>query len=199
MKPTNLSKEDILDASIQLFQQRGFANLGMRQIAECLHIKAPSLYHHFPSKEALAKEAISKYRLIQLNKLQLIDAKQGLLTRLNAYADLFADMLQDGDKACLYLVMFPDPTLRESQCGVELRLFAKQNTGWLSKTLWDFQPDLADRVASSVDKYAEFIFATFEGLMLLSLGEKQPAKFFRDKAADFLLFQLSIVSRVKQS
>ena len=67
MKPTNLSKEDILDASIQLFQQRGFANLGMRQIAECLHIKAPSLYHHFPSKEALAKEAISKYRLIQLN------------------------------------------------------------------------------------------------------------------------------------
>ncbi|WP_393997729.1 TetR family transcriptional regulator [Xanthobacter cornucopiae] len=29
----------------------------MRQIAECLQIKAPSLYHHFPSTETLAQQA----------------------------------------------------------------------------------------------------------------------------------------------
>ena len=44
------AREEILDASSELFTTQGFANTSTHQIAEAVGIRQASLYYHFPSK-----------------------------------------------------------------------------------------------------------------------------------------------------
>lgn len=47
------ARERILAAAETLFRQRGYSNITMRDIAEAVGIRQPSLYYHFSSKEQL--------------------------------------------------------------------------------------------------------------------------------------------------
>lgn len=49
----NSTKERVLNAALELFGSRGYDAVSMNDIAEAVGIRAPSLYKHFPSKEAL--------------------------------------------------------------------------------------------------------------------------------------------------
>jgi AcrR family transcriptional regulator len=48
---TRRRKEDIAAKAAEIFARDGYANVGMRDIADAVGIKGASLYHHFPSKE----------------------------------------------------------------------------------------------------------------------------------------------------
>jgi TetR/AcrR family transcriptional repressor of nem operon len=181
-----LTREAILDASIRMFQKRGFAGIGMRQIAEGLHVKAPSLYHHFPSKEALARQALHQYREQQLSSLQLIDDAGNLLSALTGYSRLFSSMLEDGLRPCLYLVMTQDPTLHESSCREELERFKLQNVEWLEHLFLRHKQDLRLPVGMREDELALLVFASLEGMMLVSLLQPEPAIAFQNMADGWL-------------
>ncbi|WP_090436876.1 TetR/AcrR family transcriptional regulator [Duganella sp. CF458] len=170
------TRETILSAAIRLFQQFGFSGLGMRQIADNLGIKAPSLYHHFASKEDLAQYAMQQYRAEQAARLQAIAAAVNLTVaeQLLEYAELFAQMLGDGRRPCLYLMMVKEPSFQENACLEELRLFVAQNVDWL------------ERISRGERELAELIFASFEGMMAVSLVEKDPQIAFRKRANNFL-------------
>ena len=47
------TKSRILDAALTLFSDKGYANVFVSEIAERVGIKAPSLYKHFESKQAI--------------------------------------------------------------------------------------------------------------------------------------------------
>ena len=53
-------KVEILAKTIPLFAASGYAGVSMRQIAQTVGIKAASLYHHFPDKQALYIEALTQ-------------------------------------------------------------------------------------------------------------------------------------------
>jgi len=180
-----LRRETILDAAIRLFQQHGFGGLGMRQIADCLEIKAPSLYHHFTSKEDLAREALRQYREVQAARLIAMSGPGDLTEKLQAYAELFAKALREDTRPCLYLAMVREPSMQEESCTAELRLFAKQNVDWLEGILRS-EDKLPVLEAMSARDLAELIFGSFEGLMAMSLTEKKPAAAFRKRADHFL-------------
>ena len=44
------AREEILDASSELFTTQGFATTSTHQIADAVGIRQASLYYHFPSK-----------------------------------------------------------------------------------------------------------------------------------------------------
>lgn len=46
----NTAREEILDASAELFTRQGFATTSTHQIADAVGIRQASLYYHFPSK-----------------------------------------------------------------------------------------------------------------------------------------------------
>ena len=46
----NTAREEILDASSELFTTQGFATTSTHQIADAVGIRQASLYYHFPSK-----------------------------------------------------------------------------------------------------------------------------------------------------
>ncbi len=59
-KTKQKTKTDILECTIPLFAKHGYDKVSMRQIAEAVGIKAASLYHHFPDKQALYIMALSQ-------------------------------------------------------------------------------------------------------------------------------------------
>ncbi len=52
MRPED-TKQKILDKSLELFAARGYDAVSVGEIARAVGIKAPSLYNHFPSKQAI--------------------------------------------------------------------------------------------------------------------------------------------------
>ena len=60
------TRERILDSALTLFSEKGYGSVSVREIAEAVGIKAPSLYKHFSSKkdifDALLEKMSSRYR-----------------------------------------------------------------------------------------------------------------------------------------
>ena len=54
-------RDEILAAAAGLFAEEGYRNTSMREVAAASGILAGSIYHHFPSKEAIAAELIEDY------------------------------------------------------------------------------------------------------------------------------------------
>lgn len=52
------TRKRILDAAIEMFATHGFEACSVRDLAKAVGIKAPGLYSHFPSKEAILTEAM---------------------------------------------------------------------------------------------------------------------------------------------
>lgn len=55
-----MSRAGILTQARAIFARRGYAETSLREIAEAVGIKTPSLYAHFPSKEALYEEVYAE-------------------------------------------------------------------------------------------------------------------------------------------
>ena len=47
------TKQRILDRALELFSAKGYDSVSVGEIAKAVGIKAPSLYNHFPSKQAI--------------------------------------------------------------------------------------------------------------------------------------------------
>ena len=59
------TKQKILDKALELFSAKGYDSVSVGEIAKAVGIKAPSLYNHFPSKQAIfdaiVKSTAAKY------------------------------------------------------------------------------------------------------------------------------------------
>jgi AcrR family transcriptional regulator len=58
MNPKITSKEEILTQCRQIAKTEGLDAITMRHVAEMTHVALGSLYHYFPSKEALLLESV---------------------------------------------------------------------------------------------------------------------------------------------
>ena len=47
------TKKKILDKALELFAAQGYDSVSVGEIAQAVGIKAPSLYNHYPSKQAI--------------------------------------------------------------------------------------------------------------------------------------------------
>ena len=54
------SRDKILDAAEHLFARRGFAGIGLREVAEVAGLGKSSLFHHFRSKAELYAAVVGR-------------------------------------------------------------------------------------------------------------------------------------------
>lgn len=47
------TKQKIMEKALELFSERGYDSVSVGEIAQAVGIKAPSLYNHYPSKQAI--------------------------------------------------------------------------------------------------------------------------------------------------
>ncbi len=59
---TATNKEKILYTAIELFSQKGYSCVSMREIAASVGIKAASIYNHYKNKEAILEEIMLYFR-----------------------------------------------------------------------------------------------------------------------------------------
>lgn len=55
------TRQDILDAALDLFAENGFFGTSMREIARRVGVRESALYHHFPSKESILEALAQTY------------------------------------------------------------------------------------------------------------------------------------------
>lgn len=56
-----MTKDKILDVSIDLFSQYGYDGVSIRQIARAVGIRESSIYNHYPSKQAILRAVLDYY------------------------------------------------------------------------------------------------------------------------------------------
>lgn len=87
-------RDKILDAAEALFARRGYAAVGMSEIAEAVGLSKSSLFHHFPTKAQLY--AATTDRILRVIEQSLTTALAGGGTpveRLDRWIDTVADLL----------------------------------------------------------------------------------------------------------
>lgn len=65
-----MTRETILEESLQLFAQHGYENASLAMIAKGVGIKKPSLYNHFKSKEAIFSAVLEEVTKREMKILQ---------------------------------------------------------------------------------------------------------------------------------
>jgi AcrR family transcriptional regulator len=60
MRSAETTREQLLKIAVEMFAENGFAGTSLRSIAKKAGVSPALLIHHFGTKEALIKEAISE-------------------------------------------------------------------------------------------------------------------------------------------
>lgn len=67
-----MTRQDILDAAAQVFRQKGFHGASMNDIANTVHLRKASLYHHVSSKQEILLEILDQALEMLLTRISTI-------------------------------------------------------------------------------------------------------------------------------
>lgn len=84
----------ILDAAEELFARRGFAGVGLSEIAEAVGLGKSSLFHHFPTKAQLYAAVVERILSeIEAALMRALAAGGSPVERLDRWVDTIVDLL----------------------------------------------------------------------------------------------------------
>jgi AcrR family transcriptional regulator len=107
-------REKILDAAERLFARRGFAGVGLSEVAEVAGLGKSSLFHHFKSKVALYAAVVGRLMdAIDSRMTRALAAGGDPLTRIDRWLDTLIDFLGESPSHARLLLrsMFEDDDL----------------------------------------------------------------------------------------
>ncbi len=159
------SKEAILAAAKRTAMAHGYSGLNFRDLANEVGIRAPSIYHHFPSKADLGAAVAKRYWQDIEVDLEAISTEAGdPIGALRQYPTIFRKSLGNGNRMCLCSFMSAEYDDLPEVVKTEVQAFADVNVAWLSKTL------SAAAVVSTEDSEARAraIFAAVAGAQLMA-------------------------------
>ncbi len=158
----------ILDIAERLVQRRGFNGFSYADVAKELKITTASLHYHFAGKGAMGQALIDRYAERFMQALDVIDAKQrDALAKLNAYADLYAGVL-NGKRMCLCGMLAAEyQTLPKPMRDAVLRFF-DDNEVWLTKVASEGREAGVLSFAGEPIEAARVILSGLEGAMLVA-------------------------------
>ena len=109
------TKSRILDAALTLFSDKGYANVFVSEIAERVGIKAPSLYKHFESKQAIFDALIEEMNNSFLKQAGMLHIQGNDAARDAAiYKNLSEDQLIRLFRKMLSMAAYHDKELSEA-------------------------------------------------------------------------------------
>jgi TetR/AcrR family transcriptional repressor of nem operon len=168
------SREKILAAATRIAQAHGYSGLNFRDLAEDVGIKAPSIFHHFPSKADLGAAVARRYWEDSAAALDALLAESSDPVRcLRQYPDTFRKALENDNRMCLCSFMAAEYDDLPEAVKKEVQTFADVNVAWLSKVL------SAAAVVSSEEseRRARAIFAAVAGAQLIARGRSDISQY----------------------
>jgi TetR/AcrR family transcriptional regulator, transcriptional repressor for nem operon len=169
----------ILDAAARLFHEQGFHGTGISTILREADVNAGSLYHAFPSKEALLEGVLERYT--QLLRPVVMDpveaATQDPIERVFALLSQYRTWL-----APINFTMgcpIGNLALEVGDSHTRARALIRQNFDGWSAVVESWLVAAGDRLPASLDRaqLADFILTVMEGGVMLSRAAGSPAPF----------------------
>lgn len=81
----NETREKILDVSLELFSQKGYSAVSIRDICKCVGIKESSVYYHFQNKQNIFDVLLDKFS--EIAKGMMNQLENGLTDGQNSFSD----------------------------------------------------------------------------------------------------------------
>lgn len=159
-------RDEVLAAARPLIQRAGVDGFSYADIAAQLNIKAPSIHHHFPTKDDLVAEVATEYRRDFAARVVLIE-EPSVSARLMAYADLFDDAASAG-LVCLCGAIAAEWPNIASRPREEVELFFAEQLSWLTAELDEGVRARELLAFEDSSAMAQLILATLEGSMLMA-------------------------------
>jgi len=133
---SNNSREAVLASAKRTAMAHGYNGLNFREIAAEVGIKAPSIYHHFPTKADLGAAVAKRYWEDTVGQLEAIsDASPDPLAALRRYPEIFRESLSRDNRICLSSFMAAEYDDLPDAVKIEVQGFADVNVAWLSRLL----------------------------------------------------------------
>ena len=178
----------ILDVAEHLVQVRGFNAFSYADVAGDLGLTNAALHYHFPSKSELGEALIARYAIRFAGALVEIDESLAdPLRKLDAYADLYADVLQS-QRMCLCGMLAAEYETLSAGMQDAVSLFFEKNEKWLAGVLQQGRDDGTLSFAGSPLDEARSIVGSLEGGMLIARSFGDIKRF--ESAASHLLTAL---------
>lgn len=159
-------RDELITSATTLIQRSGVNGFSYGQLAEALDITAPSIHHHFKSKDDLVSAVAQKYRADFAAEVAGLKAESAL-DRIAAYGGLFTRAAQT-DKLCLCGAVSADWVAVGDGARREVHAFFDEQRTWIVRQLehatrgGELSPDIP------IDTAALTILAGLEGSLLIS-------------------------------
>ena len=159
------TRERILETAARLFHEQGFAATGVATILRESGVNSGSLYHFFPSKDALLKGVLEWY-LVSLTPRIMAPIEQqeaDPVERVFSLLDWYCAFLAEND--CKLGCPVGNLALEISDTHPELRVYVDRNFRNWKATLREWLEQAADRFPPENDcgQLACFVLAVMEG------------------------------------
>ncbi len=199
MKHAALSTDDPSDTRLtimrtarELIQTRSYLGLSFQDLADRVGIRKASLYHHFPSKEALGVAVLER-------SMRQFDEWVGQLggtpqSQLAAYISMFRDTLGAGRRVCPGGAMTPGWDSIEPGLQQAVQRLRQRQIDWLTSVLSQLRSKGKQAAEpTSPAQWAAHVFALCQGALLSARMSGRPSDF--DDALAPLVHQLKLPPR----
>jgi TetR/AcrR family transcriptional repressor of nem operon len=155
---TLTTREEILSVARNLIQTRSYLGFSFQDVADRVGIRKPSLYHHFPTKEALGVEVL--HEATHAFRIWAAATSPTPARKLSAYFDLYRWDLRAGSSMCPAGALAPGWDCIEPKLRSAVRALRDEQVQWLSGVF------SADPRKRRPDELAAFVFAACQGALL---------------------------------
>ena len=176
------TKEKILYSAASLFAAKGFTETTVRELAESVGIMVGSIYHHFPSKNALLENMLDDYSSFNSDLFNYDDifgilkdnpTTDGVLvclqlsfptSRMVYYKNALCVMLQEQLRNPIVRDFMSDQYILRAEKNIEMIINVLKELGVIHQ---DADPDYWMKASSS-------FFYAFAARMMLGIGDNSP-------------------------
>jgi TetR/AcrR family transcriptional repressor of nem operon len=153
------TRDEILRVGRELVQTRSYLGFSFQDVADAVGVRKASLYHHFPTKEALGIEVLKE-------AAQAFDAWAGRRAgappeRLDAYFRMYRNGLQAGSAVCPAGALVPGWACINEDLQAAVQGLRRAQVGWLADVLCEMGRD-----AALAERQAAWIYATCQGALI---------------------------------
>lgn len=159
----------ILDTAQELIQTRGYSAISIRDIAEIVGIRKPSVIHHFPSKAALGAAVIQRYRLTFDGQLKSINSNpdNSAWDALTFYFEPYLQFAETPDKVCLCGALAGEIRVLPEAMHAEVKRFMESHQQWLEDILHLGVKNKNFQLFDSPRHLARMFFSALQGALLV--------------------------------
>ena len=164
---TGSTREQILAVARSLIETRSYLGFSFQDVADAVGIRKASLYHHFPTKEALGIAVIRE--ATQLFKNWEAARVRAPKDALESYFRMYRNTLKAGSGMCPAGALTPGWDCINEELRQAVQELRNTQVLWLTGVLGALAPaGVRKKGAPSVAAQASYVFSVCQGALLAS-------------------------------